>query len=549
VELMNTTVNHIKNEAMITSLDSFVVGLSPTFWTHIPLLVEHIKNHLQVINGAQCFILDYVDKQRVLDINEMFSSLSSIKTTKKTIPISKCIIVGTIVNAERKSNGCIMYILDDGTGLIDIVHYIDDDFHSLPSLLGQTDFNVANTVFEPGDMVKVFGRIQCVAINQRFGANQQQQTISIPAIGSVESNNTPVLNSSACENTRTFSVITGKSVTREIHASLIIPLVTIANNRSRALSNSIDQEYEHWMNCVRFLLGESSKNNSQCSKAELPLLNNALDVLPALGPDLFTQVLERTSVPSTIGLNDTSDDTLHAWRLFGTQCQCPNSVLKCQLLYCHCIASQPDITIDPNLRFRDALLMKLVEAEAAFTATLPRPKSVEEIWNDIVDEVDVNERRYHFHFQYSSIVGDDEIHQIAREETQKSISTSTTTNRVDGEMVHKLEPACNVQKIIRSTVRALRNDGIIYLVDANTDTYMLMSRIGVLEPHIRTKLAIKKLSVESRARHYEVIPQPAYIKSIPRSRLEYVRRSVVAATIARHHEAKVEEGAVVSKLP
>jgi hypothetical protein len=503
------------NDGPISSIDSFVVGLAPTFWAHVPLLIEHVQSHLHVIDGIQCFILNekHLDE---MDGFSLFSTqllASSFPEVQKIIPTSKCHLVGTIVYAERKANGCNIYILDDGTGLIDILHYSDGDLYSLPSLSGHQDNNMGCNILEPGDLVRIFGRIQCKVVKLSPGLNT-------------------VTTGSTAHGHKMKQFIPASSVTREIHASVIIPLATASINHSRARPSCIDEECEHWMNCIKFLRTRSMENGSIAS--DLPLLNNAMDVLPLLGSDLVNQIIERNSVCSSLAIHNTFDDVTQAWRLFGTQCQCTNIALKRDLLYCHCTAiRQENPTVDPNFVYRDALLTKLLEDEAEFASNLPRPKSVNDIWNDIINEVEDDQSCYHFHFQYSAIAANDKLNRIASEEISKMSSNNVSTSNESGNdgNINKSNPivCTNVQELIRGTVRALRKDGILHLINADTDTYLLVSRTGVLEPYVRTKLALQKLSTERRTQYYEGSSRFPYIKSVPRSRLEFVRRCLSAA--------------------
>ena len=510
-------VEHRSHDGQISSIDSFVVGLAPSFWAHVPLLIEHVKRHLHLLDGIQCFILKVEQDEEVdFHTNSLFSSqlfLSSFPDNQKIIPVSKCHLIGTIVNAERKSNGCSMYILDDGTGMIDILHYSDGDLYSLPSLSGHHDSCLRYNLFEPGDIVRIFGRIQCKVLTR----SSEVTTVAV-------------------DGNKTKQFIPASSITREIHASLIVPLEIVSMNRSRARPNSIDHECEHWINCVKFLrtgLVGGGNTSSISSVSNLQALNNANDVLPFLGSDIANQILERNSVSSSLLMDDSTDDVTQAWRLFGTQCQCTNTALKRDLLYCHCAATRQDNpSVDPNLVYRDALLTKLLEEEATFASGLPPPKSINDIWKNIINEVEVDQNCYHFQFQYSSIAADEKLNQIALEELTKTSSMNHTISRDsgNGSTMNQSNQLMlrNVQELTRSTVRALRKDGIFYLIDANTDTYLLMSRTGVLEPYLRTKFALQKLSVERRTQYGEASSLFPYIKSVPRSRLEFVRRCLLA---------------------
>jgi hypothetical protein len=500
------------NKWEIKCLDSFVIGLSPTFWAYVPLMIAHITRQLHLVDGTQCFIINVPESStnhQVFDSYDIFSSMSSsISAPQKAIPISKCHIVGSIVSADRKANGCIMFVLDDGTGLIDVVHYSDGDSYSLPSLSKPIDYDGGTSIslIEPGNMVRIFGRIHCKV-----------------APGAPKPKTDPSRTSRLCQ------IVSANSITYEIYASLILPLGTIPTSRtcSRNCPNSVDQEADHWLNCLRFFHGDVTGVNQNGRNAELPCLNNAFDVLPLLGSCHFNQVVERSS--ALLSLASTAENYFesHSWRLFGTQCQCRNVALKRDLLYCRCIATRLDNpTMDTTFRYRDGILMKLLKAEAAFASALRPPKSTDEIWNDIINNVEVDQCHLHFRFQYNSVASDNELNQIAREEICKSTSSGD-----DIGMCNKLnqDSSRSVQELVRGTVRALRKDGILYLEDSKTDTYILISRIGVLEPYIRTKLALQKLSPEARARYYEAKPRFEYIKSVPRSRLEFLRRGLTAA--------------------
>jgi hypothetical protein len=61
-------------------------------------------------------------------------------------------------------------------------------------------------------------------------------------------------------------------------------------------------------------------------------------------------------------------------------------------------------------------------------------------------------------------------------------------------------------RLTRKTFRALRQDGILYLIDANTDTYLLLSR-RVLEPFARVR------------------DRPDLLAKVPQARLDFIRRT------------------------
>jgi hypothetical protein len=528
----------IDDDHILTGAESFVIGLAPTFWTHIPLLIQHIQHQVHLIKGTHCLLLDVADVRPIATYGKVLPS-STLPKPLKFLPISKCTIVGTIVYMERKPNGCIMYVLDDGTGLIDIVNYVDDDFHTLPSLTGQKDHKDNIAVFEPGDLVRVFGSIQSVSIVQT--PTQRQELIAMQVVAAVP-NTVPGDSFLRRDFSTTCPIIAGTSTSREIHASLITSIAATSICCSRGKSNSVNREYEHWMDCVRFLQQQNEKSisgtllsqsgSSSFQDLRLPTWNNALDVFQFLGSEILTKVVDRNTLLSANVAKDIDDDASDAWRVFGVHCLCTNTVCKRDLLYCHCIAT-PDnaFTMDPSYRYRDALLSKLIQAEAdASASSFQRLKSIEEIRDDIINEIEVNEKCYQYLFQYSTIVTDEELNRIAQEQIHKARCNNMSTC-VDSGIGHKSNQLIgDMHRLIRSTFRALRKDGIIFLVNADTDTYLLLSRTGVLEPYIRTVLALHKLSAETCARYNEAKPRPKYLDHVTRARLQFVRRCLVATS-------------------
>lgn len=74
------------------------------------------------------------------------------------------------------------------------------------------------------------------------------------------------------------------------------------------------------------------------------------------------------------------------------------------------------------------------------------------------------------------------------------------------------------------TFRALRNDGIIYLVDAASDTYLLVSCDRVLEPYLRT-MTSNALECAAERAALKKNP-PKYLEKVPKIRLEVLKRSL-----------------------
>ncbi len=232
--------------------EPFLVGIAPNFWAHVPTSIAAI-DALKLINGMHCW-----------------------SSGRFHIPVSKCILFGCIVNAcIRSSDESLLYVLDDGTGLIDCLAWTNNsanDIFHLPSLLAEGS-NKATKDVGIGDIVRIFGKIQCVTIH-----------------GENNSGNEPF-------------------VIREIQASLVERIDRISNEEAR-----------HWKACA----------DHEKAMARDPTKFNALSYLKQLGPDITNQVEGRRNLPS-------NDDKLGEWRIHGTSCTCVLDY-KVELLYCHCLA-------------------------------------------------------------------------------------------------------------------------------------------------------------------------------------------------------------------
>jgi Telomere regulation protein Stn1 len=138
-----------ESNATLTGMEPFLVGLSPSFWAHAPMEINSI-----VVVGA--------------------SSQDSRATTGKVRPttnggvlvyhgrpVSKCKLVGWIVSADHKGE-CHYYVVDDGTGLMDVLHFTEDE-EALPPLLWPSEDAAAAVVhphhYNVGDVVSIFGKI------------------------------------------------------------------------------------------------------------------------------------------------------------------------------------------------------------------------------------------------------------------------------------------------------------------------------------------------------------------------------------------------------
>jgi hypothetical protein len=199
--------------------EPFLAGITPCFWSHVPLLVAHIKN-LKLINGLNCLLLLDQDSR------------------PKVLPLTKVTLVGTIVCAERRSNGSVLYVLDDGTGVVDCLHWIDNPF-GLPSLTDPEEEDAG--VMAVGKLVKIMGRIECLSIDT---ANTEHLLVNC------------ALESHSC--------------IREIHASIVKEV------------KALDGESRHWLACQSLLASN----------------RNSVEVLTTLGLEIGRQVADRANLPA-----------------------------------------------------------------------------------------------------------------------------------------------------------------------------------------------------------------------------------------------------------
>jgi hypothetical protein len=466
-----------------TGVEAFLAGISPTFWAHIPLLIGQIHNDLMLMeNGVNCLVTFPTGSTHNRDVDSSMMEHANVcaNVYPRVIPISKCKLVGTIVYSERKSNGCVNYVVDDGTGLIDCLHWDaeNDDFEGLPPLTGQRDPECE--IFAPGAVVRVMGRIQCVAVDGSLSAE-----FELPAH---QGSNDGQMVSTTC---RCFV-----SVVREVHASVVEPVRAL----SRANPHSLDCEARHWMDCIR--TQQRHLHQEQLSRTGGPIgttLLSPLDVLEILGTNISEQVAERNNLPS-------ADDSTGLWRLFGLNCRCNNPLIQEALLYCHCIATPEGL--DKDFAFRDRLLEMLLHAErlkiGSTASEFPELETQKLDDNDDTElDVHTDDHSNHFQFSYRDIIRNDELNQVAAAQMEKL-----------GQ-----EPAL-AQQLRRSTFRALCKDGILFLLRPEDDSYMLVSRTHVLEPHVKRGMTCE--SSAERTRFFSA--RPEYLQAVPRERILFVRR-------------------------
>lgn len=617
-----------KEEAVLSKTihgaEHFLVGLSPTYWCHVPLSV-HQLHHLQLINGINCLREEQANYNEDNSINISSNNKNiattgnhhlgqkmhqrQVKTEARLIPVSRCQLVGCIVAVERRrgnngSGSSVTYVLDDGTGLVDCLHYAtDSEAYALPSLSslsssvldtlldemacqGEPERSHTNRdddgILSVGTVVRVFGRISCLAILDSSDSNNN--------------NGNSALSGLAQKN----------GIIREVHASSVEPIATsLSSSSARANPFSLDAETRHWQR-----LSHQSQKDPVQSQSPPPLFQqqqvfNAIDVLKRLGPDIQSQALvQKASNPCG---GDENDEKRSAFQqLFGISCNCYNdkndsSIISSarvsattitkrmiveKLLYCHCQATP--VRLDPTFAYRDALLLTLLEQEQRQQQSFSSCENEGIISNR---DGDINNNNTHeddklqksrplpsspFRFQYQTIVKDCHLQQIACQVVAGSKVVSAISSRPaagddvgprDSDGGITTHPPCKeneeeekekeqrvllaqqarVCRLGTDTFRALRQDGIIHLVCGASDTYLLVSRAAILDPYVRQIVRRETNNSSSNGNHVPRRKQriywkrhqtPPHLVNVPISRLDYVQKTLLLSSLRSNDISK-----------
>ena len=413
------------NEESTSSLkgsEPFLVGISPTYWTHVPMLIDDIINHMQLNGyGVNCLVVSVP--------NQSSSSSSSVEatTTKLVeIPISKCQLVGTIVHKQIRyhDQNSTTFVVDDGTGLIDCLqwsnHTNPNDMYYLPNLL---DVNAIATTGNTN--MQYSSRNTTNDINQQIGLDEEGFND-----GADGDNGQFQLGDVVCIYGKIKCI--ARTPQNEVAREIIVTMMEKIDERTA--TNSLNTEARHWLKCLQQYYQHSK---------EIPPIweRTSVSYLHQLGPTIQYQVSQKQNMPS-------ADDTFGKWRVFGLSCKCRLDY-KHRLLYCHCQAKI--VKTDPKFIFRDAILNILLEWQS----------------NNVKKLV----------FPYSKIRNHPTLIEIANNRKNQLQLSSTANNNSNN-------PTYGSQ-LFQSTFRALRDDGILYLQDPNTDQYLLITRDKVLEPYLR----------------------------------------------------------------
>jgi hypothetical protein len=463
----------IMTELNNNTKSDFVAGISPQYWSYVPMSVMDVLN-LRLKDGINWMII-HNDNNDLS--SEQKSSSDGDRDDRRTgeekeeeefmlSPISRCLLVGYIVYTSQRRDGSVIYILDDGTGLIDCIHWLNNsdtqqkDVYHLPSLnMGgaNDDADDCNDAacFSVGDPVRIFGKIECLA---SISETKTKETNS----GGGDHNHNG--NGNGNDNSNNVHTV------REIHTSLI----------ERVQNNDLAAEAQHW---IQSSSSSPSSSSSSCQNLGSLGLGNINSCLDNLGPQIQSQINNKINLPAADDIYSCS------WRVFGTNCCC-NLPYMDDLLYCHCQCKVEPL--DPSYHFRDTILHLLQSMQARTTKRLQ--------------------------FKYKQIRNNEQLQTLASREIivigeqQQQHDTTKKKNTL-------------IDRLFLKTFSALRNDGIIYLLNSNTDEYLLITRNKVLEPYIRNQIEKKKNKKTSNYISYEKSP-PYISRIIHNERLLYIKRLI-----------------------
>jgi hypothetical protein len=249
----------------LSNVDHRTIGLSPQYWAHTPLLIGDLVS-LPLINGVDCFV----------SCTSSSHENDAIHEPPQIIPLSKVVLQGVITAIDRRPNGCILLVLDDGTGSID-VRYWDDSCNQS----GAFDFMELQkpAAFAIGDYCEVLGKIKSMTA----GAKSFCKWVN-PA----------------------NSLDVRLECVREVHASSVC-----------VMNQDMNSEVVHWFKCLKFT-----------QDVQQHKIKGGKDVLPLLSD----------SIVSSIFSADYTVESESSNILERNCCQTPQR-FKRALLYCHCEAT------------------------------------------------------------------------------------------------------------------------------------------------------------------------------------------------------------------
>jgi len=355
---------------LLGGAEPYAVGLSPSYWCHLPLTASQIQNDVYHVvqapssgsaadaffrlsgggGGINCLLLR---KGANADSVATTTTTTGVMTTGdnkpetqlatasaaevKLVPVSKCRLVGTVVAVERRANGSVFYVVDDGTGLVDCLAWdnandgLSDDPFALPPLIPRTmpttssgtkndrdgddgdGRHRSSSIVPVGEMVRIFGRIESVCLT--FGEN---------AGGDDSDSDRAAASVTALRVTAGGREWDCRRCIREVHA------FTVERLSWSSESVPLHKESRHWERlCTTAAAATNTFTAVEDAGGSIGgscRFWNANDLLLRLGPDIGAQVVARANLPSSTstagGGRNLDDDPYGTWRLFGTSCRC-----------------------------------------------------------------------------------------------------------------------------------------------------------------------------------------------------------------------------------
>lgn len=454
-------------------LSHSIISLSTAYHEYNPLFIQTFHS-LVLLNGVDCIITTRQRGEVAVAASRQdsrrgsrqdastitSSSTSSTSSTVHVLPISKCRIVGVVVYCQYKSNNSVAIVIDDGTGHCDCIGWIDASNDDIQQQQQETLLNR----YQVGNIVQVQGAIKVLSLDKKKVVRMDDDAnvlyegwlcfreLQIHSIQTVTSVNDEILHWLRCLDFRKrIGLFYGHDGT---------------SSSQRIDSGDDMNEHEHEQ-------GQGQgQSQSQQDMMHIPILNG-LETLQSLPRDEQLWI-HSTLIGGSYSEEESSRSVLFKdqyERLFakyyGRNCKC-QLMYKDILLYCHCLATKE--RLDPDFKFRDTLLSKLVDMEKCIVDNNNNESSNK---NDVVD---VDKRSMNdnddksikrLEFQYSTVCRDEQLNALAKD------VVSTTT-----------DPGINLKRLYTNTFRHLRNDGVVYLLDVETDSYLLLSKDNVLLPEI-----------------------------------------------------------------
>jgi hypothetical protein len=378
---------------------------------------------------------------------------------------------GIATAIDRRPNGGIQIVLDDGTGAIDCLFWDNsNDSNSayyLPPLLPEheTSNKRRGFRFAVGDSLEVMGKIKVITAGK---GNNDQCMLS-------DHSEVPLEVRFEC--------------VREIHATSVC-LIDEGHTR---MADQWNGEIVHWLKCIRF--------SQKCSLTNGNRIRNGKNILPLLGDNICTSI---ESASCDFGGNNNNNV------LDRECCQTPRR-FRSAFFCCHCEATWE--TLDPSFCFRDALLNRLLDIEAQLQRT--SDSCFPSATDDCIDLLGVPPDTIlpPLLFTFESLFKDKALSSIASD-----IVAST-----------KL-PEVNAQRLTRKVFAAITKEGILSLFDPEEDIYVLVSRSRVIEPFLRRSMRADEIGL---GLYPQIVPPPFFMNNVPKKRIAAIKNWIKEGNAAR----------------